>query len=200
MKQIPRSGQPARGWRAGVAMVLGLAIAGFGIAACASSGPARGNTHRSNVNDVTMTPQQAAAYAEEILQDTINVLTPRPQLATSAADEAYGILNNTGPCTSGPNASQMVVVSRGYWLKGITGHDYGTIGEQVLAYWRRVHWVITGTANIGASQLQITAVAPPYAFSVSMSWGTAIGNPDGQLSIGASSVCLWPHGHPPSGQ
>lgn len=196
MRQNPPPGLPARCWRAGgVAVTLAVAAL-VGMAGCSSSTP----THRSgNVNDVTMTPQQAAVYAEKILLDTIDALTPRPQLATSTAGEGYGILNNTGPCTSGPDASQLVVVSRGYWLKGITGHDYGPIGAQVLAYWKRLHWVITGSKNVGASQPWITAVAPPYAFSVSLQWGTAIGNPDGQLSIGASSVCLWPHGHPPSG-
>lgn len=186
-RQFSRPGRAARGWRAGsAAVMLTLAIAGSaGIAGCSSSS----STHGSKVNDVTMTPQEAAAYADKILQDTADALSPRPRLEFS---ENYS--NLAGPCLSGPNASQMVVVTRSYWLRGITGDDYATAGEQVLAYWKRLHWVISGTGGVGTSEPQITAVAPPYAFSVDLEFDSGV------LSLNAASVCLWPHGHPPSGQ
>lgn len=199
MPQISRPGLPGRAWRAGAVAVL-LALAAAGMAGC-STGSSASSTHGSKVNDSqpAMTPAQAASYAEKILLDTANALTPRPRLETSSADEPYGILNNTTVCTDGPNASEMVVVSRGYWLSGITVHDYAAIGEQVLAYWKSLHWVITEAHGVGTTQPVVLAVAPPYAFSVSMSWGTGA-SPGGQLSMGASSVCLWPHGAPSSGQ
>ncbi len=125
-----------------------------------------------NNSQPTMTPAQAAAYAEKILQDTADALTPRPRLETSSAGEPYGILNNTTVCTDGPNADEMVVVSRGYWLRGITVHDYAAVGVQVLAYWKSLHWVITEAHGVGTTQPVVLAVAPPYAFSASMSWGT----------------------------
>ena len=62
-----------------------------------------------------------------------------------------------------------------------------------------LHWVITDSHGIGTAQPVITAVAPPYAFNVSMTWG-ATTHPGGQLQMGASSVCLWPHGAPSPGQ
>jgi hypothetical protein len=85
----------------------------------------------------------------------------------------YDELNNTSVCTD-TNASDLIVVSRGYW-------------------------VITDSHGIGTTQPVITAVAPPYAFNVSMTWG-ATAHPGGQLQMGASSVCLWPHGPPSPGQ
>jgi len=193
----PRIARPRRAWRAGIVAVL-LALAVAGTAGCSGDSSTH---HGSKVNNSqpTMTPAQAAAYAEKILQDTANALSPRPQLATSSAGQPYPILNDTTGCIDGPNASEMVVVSRGYWLNGIAAHDYATISKQVLAYWKSLHWVITGSRGVGTSQPAITAVAPPYAFSVSMSWSPAA-DPGGQLSIGASSVCLWPHGAPSSGQ
>lgn len=199
MPRITPPGRPGRAWRAGVVAVL-LALAA-GMAGCSGGSSTSSTHHGSKVNDSqpTMTPAQAAAYAEKILQDTADALTPRPQLATSAPEQPYGILNNTTVCTDGPNASEMVVVSRGYWLDGIAVHDYAAIGEQVLAYWKSLHWVITDSHGIGTTQPVITAVAPPYAFSVSMTWGSGT-TPGGQLSMGASSVCLWPHGPPSSGQ
>lgn len=136
-----------------------------------------------NNSQPTMTPAQAAAYAEKILQDTADALTPRPRLETSSAGEPYGILNNTTVCTDGPNADQMVVVSRGYWLRGITVHDYAAVGEQVLAYRKSLHWVITEAHGVGTTQPMVLAVAPPYAFSVSVSWGTGA-SLGGQLSMG----------------
>jgi hypothetical protein len=199
MPRISQPGRPGRAWRAGAAAVL-LALAAAGMAGCStSSTSSTSQGSKVDKSQPTMTPAQAAAYAERILQDTANALTPRPQLATSAPEEPYGILNNTTACTDGPNASEMVVVARGYWLDGITVHDYAAIGEQVLAYWKRLHWVITDSHGIGTTQPVITAVAPPYAFSVSMMWGAGT-TPGGQLSMGASSVCLWPHGAPSSGQ
>jgi hypothetical protein len=201
MPPVSRPGQPGRPRRAGpvrrvgvVAAMLTLAVAG-----CSAGSPASSTPRRSKVNDITMTPAQAAAHAEKILQDTAHALTPRPRLETSSPGEAYGILNNTTACTDGPDASEMVVVSRGYWLRGITAGDYAAVGEQVLAYWKSLHWVITDSKGIGTSQPAITGVAPPYAFNVSMTWGAAA-DPGGQLSMGASSVCLWPHGAPSSGQ
>ena len=199
MPRISPPGRPGRAWQAGAAAVL-LALAVAGMAGCStSSTSSTSQGSKVDKSQPTMTPAQAAAYAERILQDTVHALNPRPRLETSSAGEAYGILNNTTACTDGPNASEMVVVSRGYWLGGITVHDYTTIGEQVLAYWKSLHWVITGSRGVGTTQPVITAVAPPYAFSVSMTWGEAA-NPGGQLSMGASSVCLWTHGAPSSGQ
>jgi hypothetical protein len=183
--QFSRPGRAAPGWRAGsAAVMLTVAMAASaGIAGCSTGSSA----HGSKVNDLTMTPQQAAAYADKILQDTADALSPRPRLEFS---EDYS--NIAGPCLSGPNASQMVVVTRSYWLRGITGHDYATVGEQVLAYWRRLEWVISGTVGIGTTEPQVTAVAPPYAFSVDLEFDSGV------LSLNAASVCLWPHGHPPS--
>jgi hypothetical protein len=191
---MPRISRPGA-----VAVLLALAVAGM--AGCSGSS-ATSSTHQgSKVNNSrpAMTPAQAATYAEKILQDTANALTPRPRLDTGSAGESSGILNNTSVCTDGPNASEMVVVSPGYWLRGITAHDYAAIGEQVLAYWKSLHWVITDSHGIGTAQPVVAAVAPPYAFNVSMTWGAGT-DPGGQLSMGASSVCLWPHGAPSPGQ
>lgn len=198
--RIIRPRRPGRAGRAGVVAAL-VALAVAGTAGCSGSSSTNSTHHGSKVNNrqPAMTPAQAAAYAEKILQDTAHALSPRPQLATSSAGQPYGILNNTSVCTDGPNASEMVVVSRGYWLDAIAAQHYAAISEQVLAHWKSLHWVITGSRGVGTAQPVITAVAPPYAFSVSMSWSPAA-DPGGQLSMGASSVCLWPHGAPSPGQ
>lgn len=134
-----------------------------------------------------MTPGQAATYADAILHDTASALEPQPRLEFSAE-----FSDTAARCPGGPDADTMVVVTRCYWLRGITGPQFAAIGEQVLAYWRRLGWVITDTAGIGARRPVIGAVAPPYAFTVSLEWRAAGGS--GLLSLSAASVCLWPEG------
>jgi hypothetical protein len=134
-----------------------------------------------------VTPQQAAAYADVILHDTASALDPRPRLEFSAE-----FSDSAAWCSGGPGADTMVVVTRCYWLRGITGPQFAAVGEQVLAYWRRLGWVITDTAGIGARRPVIGAVAPPYAFRVSLEWSATGGS--GLLSLNAASVCLWPEG------
>lgn len=132
-----------------------------------------------------MTPQQAAAYADAILHDTAAALDPRPrlELSTEFSDDA-------APCQAGPDADAMVVVTRCYWLRGISGPEYAAVGEQVLARWRRLRWIITDTAGIGTRRPVVGALAPPYAFRVCLEWSAAGGS--GALSLSAASVCLWP--------
>lgn len=67
-----------------------------------------------------------------------------------------------------------------------------------LAYWKPALGDHRQPRNRNPQPV-ITAVAPPYAFDVSLTWGTAA-TPGGQLQIGASSVCLWPHGAPSPGE
>jgi len=132
-----------------------------------------------------MTPRQAATYADAILHGTASALDPQPRLEFSAE-----LSDSAAPCPGGPGADKMVVVTRCYWLRGITGPQFAAIGEQVLAYWRRLGWVISDTAGIRTRRPVIGAVAPPYAFRVSLEWSAAGGS--GLLSLSAASVCLWP--------
>lgn len=132
-----------------------------------------------------MTPREAGFYAEQLLRDTAAALAPRPRLELSPE-----FSDDAAPCLGGPDAGRMVVVTRCYWLRGISGDDHAAIGEQVLAHWKRRGWVITDTAGAGTIQPVIGAVAPPYAFRVSLEWSDTGGS--GRLSLNAASVCLWP--------
>jgi hypothetical protein len=137
----------------------------------------------------SMTEQQAAAHAEQILRGTAGALNPRPTL------EIYQPGSTTGPClddTNPQSAQGRVIVSRTYWLRGIEQGSNATIGEQVLKLWQQKGWVISSTEGIGTSSPQITGLAKPYAFRISLE-----SSDNGALSIGASSVCIWPHGTPP---
>lgn len=132
-----------------------------------------------------MTPKQAAFYADQLLRATAAALVPRPWLEFS--DE---FSDHAARCPGGPDADQMVVVTRCFWLRDITADEYGGIGAQVLACWLRLRWVITDVAGEGTARPVVGAVAPPYAFRVSLEWSDTGGS--GLLSLNAASVCLWP--------
>ncbi len=170
-----RPARPARARTIPVALALAL------LAASGCSG--------SSVNhQPTMTQQQAAAHADQIIQDTAAALNPRPQLET----DQY--LTSTGPClddTNPQSAAGLVVVARGYWLRGIAQSSNATIGEQVLQLWKKKGWVISSTEGVGTGAPQITGLAKPYAFRISLQ-----SSDNGALSLGASSVCIWPNGTP----
>jgi hypothetical protein len=136
-----------------------------------------------------MTPRQAAFYADQLLRSTAAALAPRPRLEFS---EEFS--DDAARCPGGPDAGQMVVVSRCYWLRGLTGDDYAATGAQVLARWRFLGWVITDVTGQGTTRPVVGAVAPPYAFRVSLEWSDTGGS--GLLSLNAASVCLWPDGSP----
>jgi hypothetical protein len=144
----------------------------------------------SSVNhQPSMTQQQATAHADQIIQDTVAALNPRPQL------EADQYLTSTSPClddTNPQSAMGLIVVARGYWLRRIAQNANASIGEQVLRLWRKNGWVISTTEGIGTSAPQITGLAKPYAFRISLQ-----SSDNGSLSLGASSVCIWPSGTPP---
>jgi hypothetical protein len=154
--------------------------AGAGGPGCPLPGPA-------GLAQPGMTPQEAAAYADSILHRTAAALRPRPRLEFS---EEFS--DTAARCPGGPDADQMVVVTRCYWLRGITGPQYAAAGEQVLAHWRRLRWTITDTAGVRTRRPVIGALAPPYAFRVSLEWSAA--GRGGLLSLTAASVCLWPDG------
>ena len=132
-----------------------------------------------------MTPGQAAFYADQLLRGTAAALAPRPRLEFSGE-----FSDDAAPCPGGPNAGRMVVVTRCYWLRDIAADDYAATGAQVLARWRRLGWVITDVAGEGTARPVVGAVAPPYAFRVSLEWSDTGGS--GLLSLSAASVCLWP--------
>jgi hypothetical protein len=171
------------GWPSAVACLSSVMVFCLAITLSGCSG-----SDGSHVNQPTMTAEQAAAQAEQIVRETADALTPRPTL------EAYLPGSTTSACLDDNNpqvSNELVVVSRTYWLRGIPESSNASIGEQVLRFWKRKGWVITNTQRVGTSQPQIDGLAKPYAFGVNLAWSS-----NGALSIQAVSPCIWPHGTP----
>lgn len=138
----------------------------------------------------TITQQQAADRVEQILRGTADGLTPRPRLEV-AKEVSY-----IGSCLADPDdtADARKQVVRTYWLRDISERDYASIGEQILRLWKRQGYAINDTPGVGTSEPNIHAVTQDD-FLLELAWTGS-----GDLSIGASSPCLWPDGTPPPGR
>lgn len=142
-----------------------------------------------NVPAKTMTLDQATARAEQVVKETGAALTPRPAL-----DFDPRLPNESGVCLANiPHASQMVSVDRTAWLRKIPASQNSSIGQQILAYWKKQGYSISDQSGFADAQPSIDAVTKD-GFTVSL--GTA---KNGWMSVGASSPCVYPHGTPPSG-
>ncbi|MFJ3692616.1 hypothetical protein ACIPW9_00685 [Streptomyces sp. NPDC090052] len=158
-------------------MFLVLALAG-----CSQSEAARPKNHK------TITHEQAAARAEQLIRETVNELTPRPKL------EIYQPGSADAPCldpTDGGSENRQVI-SRGYWLRGISRADNRSIGKQVLHLWKKKGDLITSTTKIGTDRPEIHGGSKPDDFLIALE-----SSDNGWLSIGATSPCIWPQGTPP---
>jgi hypothetical protein len=161
-------------------VVLATVLAGSIAAGCSSGG--------NPVFKPTMTAQHASARAEQILRATADAITPRPAL------EIYQPGSGTGPCLINPNdtSDKRVQVTLNYWLRGISAQDNASVAQQVLDYWKRMGYAITGTHGMGTGSPEVFAGTPADDFLISLQTSA-----NGAMSIGASSPCIWPDGTPP---
>ncbi len=135
----------------------------------------------------TMTQDQAAARAGQIVRDTAAALTPKPRLESAPV---FG--NGPSPCLANvPNAGKMVSVAYGYWLRDIPESANAAIGQQVKAYWQKQGYRIETAKGLDNGQPDISGTTKDD-FLISLNWSS-----NGALSMGATSPCVYPHGTAP---
>lgn len=137
----------------------------------------------------TMTQSQATARIQQILQGTGPFISPRPRLEIDKRD------TYTGPCLEEPpgHSDARVQISRAYVLQGVPKQANASVAAQVLHGWKSKGYKVS-TFRTGTSSPQIHGTAGDN-FLISLQ-----SNSQGQLTIGATSPCLWPDGTPPPGQ
>jgi hypothetical protein len=150
-------------WLFGPVLLLSLVLSG-----CGGSG-------------ATMTYQQAADRANQLVNEVVSLLHPRPGLEF---DQGLSLDQNCENALG--EMSSQVNVARSYLLRGIAVSDNAAVGRQVLAYWQREGYQVTQSRGIGTEQPSIY-VQTPDGFLMSMDT-----DGDGVLSIGASSPCVQP--------
>jgi hypothetical protein len=158
------------------AAAIAAAIAGL-LTACSGGGVAA----------KTMTQAQATQRAQTILRETAVALDPEPTL------EVAPLTTYTDQCLADiPNASQMVTVAYTYYLRDVPASRYGSIGQQIKAYWQKRGYTISTSGGFSGNQPAIYGQTKD-AFLISLD-----SNSQNTLYIGATSPCVYPHGTPPS--
>ncbi|MER5318449.1 hypothetical protein [Streptosporangium roseum] len=144
-----------------------------------------GCTEGEAVNAPTMTQDQALARVEQLIKETVDVITPKPRL------DLYRPSLNVNGCldpTDG-GAEDRVVISRSYYLRDIPMDQIGEVTRRVKQHWERQGYYIETASKDG---LAVFGHSQPDDFLISIG---PTGD-DNVLSLGVSSPCIWPTGAP----
>ncbi|MEV0144526.1 MULTISPECIES: hypothetical protein [unclassified Nonomuraea] len=136
-----------------------------------------------SANGVTINQTQALTRVEQLIRDTANGLTPRPEL------EQLPMFTAPTACLDEDKSQDQITVSRAYWLRGVPKSENVAISRQVRAYWEAHGHRITsigGTGNPG-----VTGESRPDGFTMTLTWVEG-----DSLYLGAASPCVWPDGTP----
>jgi hypothetical protein len=134
----------------------------------------------------TLNEQQATDRVQRHIGDTVAVIQPPPRLEIQSP---LHTMQCDIPSDNGPLGR--IVISRGYWLEGIPVERNAEVFAAVERYWVNNGWVILNDDT--SSEARPFLSVENRADSFRMSLQTSV---DGELSIGASSPCVWPNGTP----
>jgi hypothetical protein len=133
----------------------------------------------------TVTQEQAARRAEQIIRATVAALRPEPKL------NPYTPMTGPTACTANtPDASQMVNVVYTYLLAGFPASENGSIGRQVLAYWQKQRYTIQGISGFNQNAPHIAGYTQD-GYLIALDWTAG-----GTLAIGTTSPCVFPDATP----
>jgi hypothetical protein len=168
-------------WSNGAVTVVGIFVAACGFDG--GSSPER----TPSVGQTTITQRQADERVEQILRQTSAKLHPKPHL------ELFRPASQPYHCDDRENAGDdpRMVASRTYWLRDVAVEHNVSIGDQIKKIWEQQGYLITTAQGMGTDQPNLTGRTRPDDFLIALSAGD-----NGQLSIGATSPCVWPNGTP----
>jgi len=134
----------------------------------------------------TMTKEEALARVQELINDTVAIIEPKPRLDVDPTTlKPYRCIGFVGDDWDG-----RIYVSRAYYLRGIPRDKakLAEISQKVVRHWQQRGHVIEGVSKNG---LNIAGRSKPDGFILSLSWTAG-----DVLMIGATSHCIWPNGTP----
>jgi hypothetical protein len=132
----------------------------------------------------TITQQEANARAERYPQEAADSLTPAPRLELLAR---FDNSECTDPTDNGPMGR--VYVSRDYWLRDIPHERNADVVAGLVRWWQDHDFVIQIDKRPGENWVSAENRTDGFSMSVQES-------SQGDLSLGATSPCVWPNGTP----
>ncbi|SFA84429.1 hypothetical protein SAMN05216266_101797 [Amycolatopsis marina] len=133
----------------------------------------------------TMTEQEAAQRAEEHIQRAVAALPEEPTLTLQRDDSAECL----DPTDSGPRGRYEV--GKTYWLDDLRSDRNKEYVAALHEFWTTNNFRVLN--DFRPDRLFISVEHNEDAFRMSVTEST-----EGDLSLGASSPCIWPDGTPPA--
>ncbi|OQO94708.1 hypothetical protein B1813_00980 [Saccharomonospora piscinae] len=166
----------------------GLGLVCLLLAACGGPGPAERSsttTAESGSSMRTMTEDEAAQRAEEHIRRAVAALPEKPALTPLRADSAECL----DPSDNGPRGRYEV--GRSYWLDDLPGERNAEFVDALVEHWSAHDYrVLTDKRETKNRFVSVEHRGDAFRMSVKQSV-------EGDLSLGASSPCVWPDGTPP---
>lgn len=134
----------------------------------------------------TMTEQQAAQRADEHIQRAVAALPEKPTLTVQYEDSAECL----DPTDNGPRGR--FEVGKTYWLDGLPADRNKETVDALYDYWTANGFRVLSDKR-SASDMFVSVENNDDAFRMSVQQSD-----EGDLSLGASSPCIWPDGTPPA--
>ncbi|EHY87581.1 hypothetical protein ACWGRK_15795 [Saccharomonospora azurea] len=133
----------------------------------------------------TMTEHEAAQRAEEHIRRAVDALPEKPALTLLRADSAECL----DPTDGGPRGRYEV--GRSYWLDDLPEGRNAEFVDALHDYWTANDYrVLTDKRDAPDRFVSVQHNGDAFRMSVKQSV-------EGDLSLGASSPCVWPDGTPP---
>lgn len=132
----------------------------------------------------TITKAQALDRIKQLIDGTVSVIHPKPQL------ELHQPSLNDGLCLDPVDggSEDRIVVNRSYFLRELPKDKLDEVATQVKAYWQSQGHYIETESDDG---LEIHARSRPDDFLITLGWSEG-----DVLTLGSTSTCLWPNGIP----
>jgi hypothetical protein len=154
-----------------VAVVLALTLV-----SCDSNGNER------PVN--TITQQEANSRVEQYINDVVATLSPPPRLEPLGREEAGDC---SDPSDRGP--SGRVLANRSHWLRDIPRANNPAVLSTLAKWWTDHNFVVLTDERPKSNYMHVENKTDGFRMYVQES-------AQGDLSLGATSPCVWPNGTP----
>jgi len=172
----------------GLARVIGILSCLLVVTACGSAGDAKDAAGSSGEGEQvrTLTKEQALQRAKEHVKKVVAALPVEPSLSKQSG----GSMECADPSDNGPRGRY--TVDRTYWLNDLPKDRNAEFVNTLYRYWKNNNYrILTDERARDDSFISVEHNGDAFRMSVTQS-------DEGNLSLGASSPCVWPDGVPPS--
>ncbi|WP_283133373.1 hypothetical protein [Rhizohabitans arisaemae] len=150
------------------------------------TGCGRGMTMRDD-DKPTITQPQVIARLEELVQQAVAGVEPRPRL--ELFEPSLTPAHCLDPTDGG--SEERLVLSRGYWLRDVPAGRLVEVARKIQRNWESKGYSIRSARGFEEGEPELNGFSTPDEFILAMNKSD-----DQTLHIGVTSTCFWPNGTP----